>query len=352
MTHNWLTIIAAIVLVLVGAGSALAEGAATVPLRLSGQGVVVRGDPPQLLVSADGSGWRLDLTMTPARSQPSGAGQQALALVGTYQLSGPKVSTITGQVTGQLSPAGVGQIELANPSDAVMKFGATPLTAAFTIGQSSTIQVTLSGSLPTPPPPPSTAPINHTFWYISRAAGFTAYGLLTLTVAFGLLVHTKLMDAIVARWQTFDLHQFTALLALAFVGLHVFALLGDQYIGFDLAQLFLPLVSPYRPVQVALGIVAMYLLVVIVGSFYVRRQITYARWRAIHYLTFGVFLLALGHGALAGTDSGQLWAVAIYWGTGAVILALTYWRLQHEPGQARSEPDPLPVASPAARARR
>jgi predicted ferric reductase len=188
--------------------------------------------------------------------------------------------------------------------------------------------------------------VNHTFWYVARAAGFTAYGLLTLAVCFGLLVRTKLMDALVARWQAFDVHQVTALAALAFVGLHIFALLGDQYVGFQLSQLFIPFTAPYRPTEVALGVIALYLMIVVVGSFYVRRSIGYEAWRAIHYMTFGVFLLALGHGVLAGTDTGATWARAIYWATGLLVGGLTYWRINREANRSHPESGDPAVASP------
>lgn len=337
----WSTFGVALILFLLGVGSALAEGSAPSPLHLTGQAVVIRGNSPQVLLSAtasDGSGWRLDLTLVPVGQSQSASGQPVIVLQGTYALSSPKVSEITGPVNGELDQNGNGKVQLSNVQSPGLTSPSPTLTAVFAVGPSSTMDVTLSGPLPAPPPPPGSRPVNHTFWYISRAAGFTAYGLLTLTVCLGLLVHTKLSDALVARWQTFDLHQATALLALAFVVLHVFALLGDQYIGFSIPTLLVPLLSRYRPTQLGLGIVALYLLIVVVGSFYVRRDIGYANWRKIHYLTFGIFALALGHGVFAGTDSAEPWARAVYVGSGLLVLALTYARLQREDDPPRPEP--------------
>jgi len=335
MRRTLTILVAGLLLVLLGAGSAWAEGAAnSTTVVLKGQAVLVRnGDAPQLLFSttaSDGSGWRLDVTMTPNGQTLSTQGKPVVTLTGTYQLSSPTVSLVSGTANGQLNQDGSGQVQLLNATGNSTTAAATPLTATFNVAQSGDIVVTMTGTLPSPPPPPTAQPVNHTFWYIARAAGFTAYGLLTLTVCFGLLVHTKIMDAIVARWQTFDLHQVTALLALGFVGLHIFALLGDQYIGFNLPQLFVPFLASYRPTEVAIGVVAMYLLIVVVGSFYVRQDIGYATWRAIHYTTFGVFLLALGHGVLAGTDSSTTWARWIYWGTGLLVLVLTIWRINRD----------------------
>ena len=69
------------------------------------------------------------------------------------------------------------------------------------------------------------------------------------------------------------------------------------------------------------------LLMGIVGlSLYVRRWIGYRLWRAIHYLSFGVFLLALIHGLLSGTDSASVWARDLYWTSGVTLTGLTLYR--------------------------
>ncbi|MGH2460337.1 MAG: ferric reductase-like transmembrane domain-containing protein [Chloroflexota bacterium] len=349
MSGRWAVPVLAALLLILGAGSALAENAAANgPRRLTGQAVIVQTRPPRLLLSAnaaDGSGWRLDLNVQPNGAQTAGDGNQLLLLAGTYTLSGPGVSATTGPASGQLDEQGTGQFQLGSPASGLLKTGSPGLTATFKLDPSGPVQVELTGPLPAPPAPVPTGPVDHTFWYVARAAGFSAYALLTLTVCFGLLVRTKLMDALLARWRTFDVHQVTALIALAFVGLHIFALLGDQYVGFQLKELFVPFTAPYRPTEVALGIVALYLMVVIVGSFYVRRSIGYETWRAIHYLTFGAFLLALGHGVLAGTDSGEIWARAIYGGTGLLVGALTWWRVRRDANRHRPEQRPIMTSS-------
>jgi sulfoxide reductase heme-binding subunit YedZ len=349
VNRSWIGPVLAALLLTLGLGSALAENAAANgPLNLTGQVVIIRSRPPQFLLSADAadlSGWRLDATLQATDVQTTADGSQTVILGGTYTLSGPGVSATTGPAAGQLGEQGNGRIQLGDSTDGVLVTGGTALTATFAIDPSGTVQVQLTGPLPTTPPAAPSQPVDHTFWYVARAAGFSAYGLLTLTVCFGLLVRTKLMDALVARWRTFDVHQVTTLVALAFVVLHIFALLGDHYIGFNLSELFVPFTASYRPTEVALGIVALYLMIVVVVSFYVRRSISYAAWRAIHYLTFGVFLLALGHGVLAGTDSGEPWARAIYLGTGLLVVAVTYWRVRRESNRQRSEPQRPIVAS-------
>jgi hypothetical protein len=69
---------------------------------------------------------------------------------------------------------------------------------------------TLSGVL-------ESASQNHLFWYLSRTSAILAYILLFINIVFGLGLKTKFLDKLSARWQSFDLHQFSALLALALI---------------------------------------------------------------------------------------------------------------------------------------
>jgi hypothetical protein len=275
--------------------------------------------------STDGSGWSLQATLTvPQQSRRRGAATSAGAsqATGTFILSNPSAASVSGTASGTVDRDGAGNLKLTSDD------GTISLSSSFTVDPNNGLSLTLDGQLPAltaseGTPSPSS---DHAFWYISRASALTAYLLLTLSVSLGLLVRTRVMDWLLARWRWFDLHQFTALTALAFVLLHVFSLLGDHYIGFSINQLLVPFASPYRAVPVAAGVAGLYLLVVIAASFWLRRFIGYRAWRGLHYATFGLFLLALLHGLFAGTDTGQLWSTALYWGSAMLVGALTIWR--------------------------
>jgi DMSO/TMAO reductase YedYZ heme-binding membrane subunit len=71
---------------------------------------------------------------------------------------------------------------------------------------------------------------------------------------------------------------------------------------FGVVAAVVPGAAPWRPVTVAAGIVAGYLMLTLAVSFRVRRQIGQRRWRQLHYASFGAFALALGHALHAGTD--------------------------------------------------
>jgi sulfoxide reductase heme-binding subunit YedZ len=178
--------------------------------------------------------------------------------------------------------------------------------------------------------------VSHEYWYISRAAGFTAYLLLFASVVLGIANGTRFADRIFRRNNIFDMHRFTAIVSLFFVAFHAFILLGDGYFHIGPIQLLVPLTSPYRPWQVAAGIVSMYALALVVASFYVRKYIGYRAWRTLHFVTFALFGGATLHGIMSGTDTNEPWAKGVYLLCGAVVMLLIFYRVQHRvPDESR-----------------
>ncbi|MBI5288368.1 MAG: ferric reductase-like transmembrane domain-containing protein [Chloroflexi bacterium] len=170
--------------------------------------------------------------------------------------------------------------------------------------------------------------MTHEFWYMSRAAGFTAYGLLFVSTALGIVIGTRLMGRL-ARNTTYDIHRFASILALVFTTFHVFILLGDAYFHYSIWQLLVPFLSPYRGWQTAAGVFGLYLLIIVVASFWIRRFIGYRAWRGLHFAAFALFGLATLHGVTAGTDTSAAWGRAVYLGAGGVTLALIAYRIQY-----------------------
>jgi sulfoxide reductase heme-binding subunit YedZ len=163
-------------------------------------------------------------------------------------------------------------------------------------------------------------------WFITRAAGLTGYVLLWLSTAWGLVVSNKILDPLLHRSFSYDFHEFLSLLAIGFVTLHVVVLLADQYLPFNLLQVLIPFISPYRPVWVGLGVIAFYLSILASATFYMRAKIGARAFRLIHYFTFVAFLGAAVHGLLAGTDSSLIATQILYAGTLlSVVFLTTYW---------------------------
>ncbi len=166
------------------------------------------------------------------------------------------------------------------------------------------------------------------YWYLSRASALTAFALLWLSMASGLIISNKMARVWPGAFTAFDLHQFTSLLGLGFAMIHVLALLGDHYIGYNLVQLLVPfLAAPYRPLWVALGQIGLYMLLPVTFTFYIRKRIGNHAWRAIHFLSYAVFAMTLFHGLGSGTDSTNIWVNWMYWLGAVSLAALTIYRV-------------------------
>jgi len=165
------------------------------------------------------------------------------------------------------------------------------------------------------------------FWYISRAAGLVAYGLLWLSMVLGLSVTGRVAKQWKAGAAAVDLHEFTTLSAIVLALVHGLVLLGDQYIKFTPLTLSVPFLSDYRPVWVALGQIGMYLGIPLAASFYLRKRIGQRTWRLLHYATFGMFTLVTAHGLGAGTDASNPAILGMYGIATVSVYALTVYRI-------------------------
>jgi hypothetical protein len=164
-------------------------------------------------------------------------------------------------------------------------------------------------------------------WYTARIMGFAAYLVVAGSVLYGLLLSTKILDAIAHRPVSFALHKDMSIAGLLLGAVHGVVLLADQSFAFTPRAILVPFASPYAPVWVGIGQLSFYGLAIVTASFDVRRQIGQRAWRLLHYLTFGVFLGATGHGIMAGSDSGTAWAFWIYLVPGAAAVFLLVYRI-------------------------
>jgi predicted ferric reductase len=177
----------------------------------------------------------------------------------------------------------------------------------------------LAGSLQSPAP--------KAYWYLARASGLVAYVLLWLSIVLGLMITGRIARLWPGGPVAFDLHQHTALLSLSLSLFHALILLGDRYISFTPARIFIPFASvDYRPFWVGWGQLGLYLLALVTLSFYVRRRIGHATWRRIHYLSFVVFLMVTVHGLMSGTDTARAGVRVMYQTAGWSVLGLGIYR--------------------------
>ncbi len=166
-----------------------------------------------------------------------------------------------------------------------------------------------------------------TLWYVTRLMAVSGYVTLTLAIVFGLMRSIARTAGERISWLVDEAHQFLAVLAGMLIAIHIATLLVDPFLPFSVSNLFIPGAQPYRATAVNLGVFALYTLIAILLSSWLKRSISHTVWRALHYLGFVAFALVTAHGLLAGTDSTQLWMRAVYAGAASAVGFMTLLRL-------------------------
>ncbi len=140
-------------------------------------------------------------------------------------------------------------------------------------------------------------------WYISRSSGWVAFVLLACTVLWGVLGITRLIERRgLPRWLL-DLHRHLAFLTALFTAIHLAGLVGDNFMQIGWREIMIPFALDYRSGAVAWGVVAMYLLIAIQVSSWLRNRIPRRWWRGIHLLSYPVLWMVAMHGLRAGSDA-------------------------------------------------
>ena len=177
------------------------------------------------------------------------------------------------------------------------------------------------------------------YWYLARSSAFAAYVLLWASMVFGLMITNKMARVWPGGPTAFDIHQHVSLIGLAFALFHGLILVGDRFIGYTVGQVLIPFAGVgYRPAWVGIGQLCFYLLALVGLSFYVRKSLGHRTWRVIHFLSFAVFMMAMVHGVMSGTDAKSWWAGDLYWTTGGSTLFFTIYRILVSVFKPKREP--------------
>jgi sulfoxide reductase heme-binding subunit YedZ len=164
-------------------------------------------------------------------------------------------------------------------------------------------------------------------WYSTRATGLVALVLLTATVVLGVLTSVRLRTR---NWPGFafqSLHRRISLLTVVFVGLHVVTTVSDSFAPIGWVSAVVPFTSPYRRLWLGLGTVAVDLLLAVAVSSLLRHRISPHSWRALHWLAYASWPLAVAHGLGTGTDPHLGWVFLLVVGCVAAVVGAVGWRL-------------------------
>lgn len=183
-------------------------------------------------------------------------------------------------------------------------------------------------------------------WYLMRASGVMSLVLLTAVFALGIATAKRWYPVRLPRFVTAALHRSISLLSVVFLAIHVATAVIDPYAHVGLVATIVPFTAGSNALWVGLGTVSLDLVVALIASSLLRRHIGQRAWKAIHWLAYLSWPVALAHTIGSGSDATTLWLRIVGGLSIAVIGAVVAWRLRG------LEPRPTHAHAAEARPRR
>ena len=167
------------------------------------------------------------------------------------------------------------------------------------------------------------------WWYLTRASGIVAWVLLTASTLWGILLSTRVLKPYDRPAWLLDLHRWLGSLTVLVVGMHLASIVADSYVHFGVADMLVPMATSWRPLAVAWGIIAMYLLVAVQVSSLLMKKIPKKLWRGIHLASYVMFVSVAIHSLTAGSDRGVALFQALAVSLITLMIAFTSVRLMY-----------------------
>ena len=183
-------------------------------------------------------------------------------------------------------------------------------------------------------------------WYTTRASGLMALILLTLTMVLGLVTTSRIRAR---NWPGFaqqELHRRVSMIAVVFLGIHVVTSVLDTYVNIGWAAVVVPFTSQYSRFWVGVGAVSVDLLLAVFVSSLLRSRMSPGAWRALHWLAYVSWPIALAHTFGMGTDSREGWVLLLGVACVASVAAALAWRLRTAARQAEARTEHSSVGAP------
>ena len=150
------------------------------------------------------------------------------------------------------------------------------------------------------------------YWYLTRASGAVALVLLTASVVIGIAAIARLSGPGVPRFVVDGIHRTASLLAVVFLVVHIITAVLDSFVSISLRQRRDP-VHRFLPAAVARARGGGVRPDAGGGDHQPRSATAWAMstWRAVHWLAYAAWPVAVVHGFGTGSDVRQTWLEAI-----------------------------------------
>ncbi|MDP2310638.1 MAG: hypothetical protein Q8P18_31760 [Pseudomonadota bacterium] len=169
--------------------------------------------------------------------------------------------------------------------------------------------------------------MNELLWWFGRSSGLVAYVALWSTMFFGVMLGSRGGGGLLHSPTLLALHRAWSFSAVAITGAHVLAVVLSPGSPIPAVAALVPFASPSLTGAVALGTLASWTLLLLVGTSLARSHVPAWVWGAVHALSAGGFVLALAHGVFAGPDTASPWVRGTYVVTVSVFVSAVAHRL-------------------------
>jgi len=176
-------------------------------------------------------------------------------------------------------------------------------------------------------------------WYVTRASGIVAAVVMVVLMLSGIGFITGTSYAFLEPITAWATHRTLGIILTIALVLHIVALYFDHFVPFGVADLLVPFVSDYMTVSflgvsigslyVALGILAFYIIVLIVVISLIWIESRKRLWKVTHLLSYLAMAFVFVHALYLGTDlsHGFLRWIWVLCGIGILIASVfRLWR--------------------------
>ncbi len=175
---------------------------------------------------------------------------------------------------------------------------------------------------------------------LSSDLGLIAMVLLTVNILLGLILsarYNSVRDWPHRRLPIFDIHNWTAYIALSLIVLHPALLLFSGTARFHVVDVLVPIRSPHQTLYNSLGACAFYCIVFVVVTSYFRARLGSRLWKKLHYISYAAAAFLFVHGVMIDPElkenppdflDGEKVLVEV---CALLIVAATVWRIRYQP---------------------
>jgi DMSO/TMAO reductase YedYZ heme-binding membrane subunit len=172
--------------------------------------------------------------------------------------------------------------------------------------------------------------------------------LLTLTMVLGVATSTRLRAS---NWPGFvqqEFHRRLSMIAVAFLAIHVLTSVLDTYVNIGWAAIVVPFTSSYGRFWVGIGAISLDLMLAVFVSSLLRSRMSPGAWRALHWLAYLSWPVAVAHTFGMGTDAREGWVILLGAACVASVAAALAWRLRSTTRQAAARSVASAAGAPGA----